>query len=156
METLQPLEIDLQSNPEQIWQTLVNFKNYGDWNSIVPYVSGELIMGEELRVTLVLPGDKVESGPCKVEKVIENEYYILSRKILSERLLYMEHAFIMQSVQPELNKYKFIQTLKVSGILWPVLKSRIKKVWLYFEQMNKDLKTQLEKPKHYGQRKRSA
>lgn len=156
METLKPLEIELQSNPEQIWQTLANLKSYGDWNSIVPYASGDLIDGEELRVTLVLPGDRVESGPCKVERVKANEYYILSRKMLSRRLLYMEHAFIIQSVQPELGRYKFIQTLRVSGILWPVFESRIKKVWLYFEQMNKDLKTHLEKPKHYGQRKRSA
>ena len=144
MSTLPLIVTDIKSDRPKLWKAISEMHQYGEWNSLVPYVAGNLAADNELRVTMVLPGEEVQSGPCKVEAVKEGEYFILSRKMIFNWLLYLEHGFIIQPINPEKGEFKFIQSLECSGLLLPLLKRQLKNTWKHFRIMNEDLKNYLE------------
>ncbi|WP_421765067.1 hypothetical protein [Ekhidna sp.] len=135
------LEIDINVSRKIIWATLADLDNYFNWNTLIPYGSGKLNEGNSLVISLKLKG-KTKSGTCKVNKVVHNHYFILSRKLIFKWLLYMEHAFIIENSD---HSNVFAQTLKMSGLLKPFMVKRFKPIWLKFHEMNKDLKKYLTK-----------
>lgn len=52
-------EIEIAAPPERVWQKLVDFPSYGDWNPFIREVSGELAIGSKLSIVLT-PGDGSE------------------------------------------------------------------------------------------------
>jgi uncharacterized protein YndB with AHSA1/START domain len=41
--------IDIDGQPEEVWEALVDFKSWEKWNSFIPMVEGNLKEGERLR-----------------------------------------------------------------------------------------------------------
>lgn len=139
------LEIKINGPRKKIWDTLTDLNNYFNWNSVVPHGRGEIIKGNTLVVSIKLPGKKARFGNCLVNEVVPQHYFILSRKMAFKWLLYMEHAFIIEALNESAHQFKFTQTLKISGLLKPLLKSPLKLAWDRFNQMNIDLKNHLNK-----------
>lgn len=143
-ESFEPLEIIIRASPEQVWKTVSEFNHYHEWNSVVPQGEGQLKVGNILKVSLQIPGRGSSPGTCRVNEVRPLSHFVLSRKLFSSRLLYMEHAFILRQGKSNPTETQFIQTLEGSGLLWPFLRISMKRVWKVFNQMNKDLKSQVE------------
>lgn len=142
--SFEPLEIIIRASPEQVWKTVSDINHYGVWNPVVPRGEGQLKVGNILKISLQIPGKGISTGPCKVNEVQPISHFILSRNMFSPRLLYMEHAFIVQSIGNENSETRFIQTLKGSGLLWPFLQKPLKRVWNEFNRMNEALKSHVE------------
>ena len=48
--------IEIDATPDQVWDVLMDFGAYGDWNPFVTSLSGEARTGETLTVQLEPPG----------------------------------------------------------------------------------------------------
>ena len=42
--------IIINANPEKIWTTLTNFENYSSWNPFIKSLSGEVSVGNKIKV----------------------------------------------------------------------------------------------------------
>ena len=42
--------IDIDGQPEEVWDVLVDFKSWEKWNSFIPMVEGNLKEGERMRI----------------------------------------------------------------------------------------------------------
>mgnify|MGYP001826850995 CR=1 FL=1 len=49
-------ETQIDAPPEEVWRVLTGFAEYGEWNPYIPWLEGNLAVGERLRVRLALPG----------------------------------------------------------------------------------------------------
>ncbi len=52
-------EIEIAASPERVWQALLDFARYPEWNPYVKAVEGKLGVGERLTLTLT-PADGSE------------------------------------------------------------------------------------------------
>ena len=49
-------DFDVDASDEQVWNVLVDFEHYPDWNPSVPAIAGDVRVGSTVSLTLALPG----------------------------------------------------------------------------------------------------
>jgi hypothetical protein len=50
--------IDLDASPQRVWEELVDFPAWKEWNPFIPSISGKLEIGARLQMTVAPPGMK--------------------------------------------------------------------------------------------------
>jgi hypothetical protein len=84
-------EIEIDAPPEKVWQALVDFASYPDWNPFIREVSGELAEGQSLRLVLT-PGDGSEKSlVASIARLAPNQELRWRRKLLFQRAFAGEH-----------------------------------------------------------------
>jgi len=135
------IEKVINSNRSEVWDTLTKFPNYENWNSIVPFGSGDLVVGGKLDMKLKMKGKKIKKFMPKIESVIQEHEFILSQTAIHKKIAYIKHYFILQKFN-ETNT-KFVQRWECSGILIPILWQVLVQSFKEFEAFNTDLSNQL-------------
>lgn len=64
-------KINIESNTKSIWQELINFEEYKNWNPAIYEVSGVLNEGEILKIVVKINGSTMVFKP-KILKYKEN------------------------------------------------------------------------------------
>ncbi len=128
--------------PAPIWDTLVDFDHYHVWNSVVPFGRGCAIPGTRLHLTLKQPSGDVRPFHPVVIAARPNAYLILAATVLQRTLVHMEHHFILQPLPS--NSTQLIQRWICSGLLVPILWTRLVRGMRPFAQFGEDLKRRVE------------
>ncbi len=50
--------IDINAPPQCVWDVLIDFASWGEWNPFIPVIAGKLEAGERLQITVSPPGIK--------------------------------------------------------------------------------------------------
>jgi hypothetical protein len=50
--------VDIDAPPERVWDVLLDFPGWKEWNQFIPSVNGALEVGAHLTIKVVLPGRK--------------------------------------------------------------------------------------------------
>ena len=136
--------IDIDAQPEEVWEVLVDFKSWESWNSFIPMVEGNLQVGERMRIKVVPPDIK--------PMIFEPEVYevILYKKILWGgsflKIIYRgDHAFLLEPGPDE--KTRFRQIERFMGPMVLLMGGMIEKTEVGYHQMNRALKERVEKNK---------
>ena len=88
--------VDIDAPPSAVWRVLTDFAAYPDWNPFIRRVSGELIVGSRLSVTIQPPGRRPMSFRPVVRRVDpEHELRWLGR-VLLPGLFDGEHVFALE------------------------------------------------------------
>ena len=128
--------------PAPIWDTLVDFDHYHVWNSVVPSGRGCARPGTQLHLMVKQPRGDAQPLHPTVIAVHPNTHLIPAATILHRALVHMEHHFILQPLQP--NATQLIQRWICSGLLVPMLWTRLVGEMQVFTQFGEDLKRQVE------------
>ena len=135
--------IDIESTPEAVWATLMDFNRYPDWNPFVVEISGRPNPGESLTVSLQNPGGKAMSVSPTVMTAIENREFSWLGKLGIKGIFDGHHHFQIEPTSD--GSIRFTQSEEFSGILVPVLwKMLNSKTRAGFEAMNTALKDRVE------------
>jgi hypothetical protein len=136
-------EIEIGAPAERVWEVLMDFASYPDWNPFVLKIEGEPAVGERLSVTLKLEGRKPVVFKPRVEgRVLRKEFRWQGRLILPG-LFDGEHTFQIESLAED--KVRFVQKERFRGILAPSLLKNIQdRTMASFEAMNRALKARAE------------
>lgn len=134
--------IIIDAPPAQVWQVLMNFDRYPQWNPFVKSIKGEAKMGAHLECTLQPEGMKPQVfKPTVVALELEREFAWLGKLGISG-LFDGEHHF---QLIPQDDKTLFIHKENFNGILVPLLLALIgDKTRRGFEAMNRALKQRVE------------
>lgn len=136
-------EIVINSDPETVWQKLMDFENYSKWNPFIRSVSGEKAMGEKLVIEIQPPnGSKMTFKPV-IQEFIPNQKLKWLGTGPIKGLFDGEHSFQLES-QGE-GQTKFIHEEKFTGLLVGLLNKTLDKTEQGFIQMNEALKKVSEK-----------
>ncbi len=134
-------KINIESNTKSIWQELINFEEYKNWNPAIYEVSGVLNEGEILKIVVKINGSTMVFKP-KILKYKENIELRWLGKLFIPKIFDGEHYFI---VKDNLNgTTTFIHGENFSGILIPFFKKMILDTKKNFEAMNEELKKRAE------------
>ncbi|MFW6056996.1 MAG: SRPBCC family protein [Chloroflexota bacterium] len=50
--------IDINAPPQRVWEVLIDFDAWREWNPFIPSITGKLEVGERLQITVSPPGMK--------------------------------------------------------------------------------------------------
>ena len=134
--------IEINASQEKIWDILLDFKSYADWNPFIKSVSGDAAVGSRLSVTMVAPGMKPQVFKPVVTEVWDKKQFRWLGKLGIPGLFDGEHMFILEELDP--NRTRFHQNEVFRGLLVPMTKETQQKALAGFKKMNKALKERAE------------
>ena len=137
--------IEIAATPGQVWDVLLDFAAYPEWNPFVRSISGGTTPGSKLRVTVQPQGGR----PMFFEPTVlvcnpARELRWLG-SVLVRGVFDGEHSFALAEVTP--NSCKFVHEERFSGLLVPLLMRGGMRTGTQagFEAMNRALKQRAER-----------
>lgn len=136
-------EIIINSSPDYVWQELMNFNAFPDWNPFIKQllVPDKLEVGAKLQVKLQLMNRKPQNFTPKIISLEPNKEFSWLGNLFVPKIFDGHHFFQLESVG---NKTRFIQKEKFSGILAFIIKFITKDTFNSFNAMNELLKERVE------------
>jgi hypothetical protein len=136
-------ETVIQAPAERIWEILMDFEQYPEWNPCITNIAGRSTPGERLRATLQLEGRKSMGFKPKVKVNTPHREFRWLGHLIVPGLFDGEHIFRLEPADQ--NGIKFIQREEFRGILASAfLKSIGETTRSGFDAMNQALKQRAE------------
>jgi len=134
--------IDIHATPEQVWQVLTDFKSYESWNPFIRKVEGKLNIGEKLKIRIHPTKQKaMEFKPTLLEVKNAQSLSWLGH-FLIPGLLDGQHCFELYSQKD--GRTSLVHSETFSGLLVPMMRSKLKSIKHDFDYMNQALKLRVE------------
>mgnify|MGYP003684440285 FL=1 len=135
--------IQIQASPEKVWSVLTDYNSYGEWNSFIKSIKGEVAVDQVIEAHVCPP----ESNEMTFKPVVlvfdENKELRWRGKLLFSGIFDGEHRFVLRANED--GSTEFIHAEKFSGILVPFMKKMLNGPTKNgFVQMNEALKKKVE------------
>lgn len=129
-------EILINVSSEKVWQILMDFDNYPNWNTFIKYIQNNKSDSTKLEIEIQTPnGNKMRFKPIIIDQ-IQNKKFSWKGKLLVSGLFDGEHIF--ELIANSDGSTTFIHSEKFSGILVPFI--NLKSTEKGFILMNQKLK----------------
>ena len=141
MKTIQE-SIDIAAAPEKVWEILLDFAAYSDWNPFITSIAGTPREGERLKVRIKPPGGMAMTF---APRVLEAEAPRILRwlgKLGISGVFDGEHKFQIENAGN--GTTRFTQSEAFAGLLVPLMAGTLSKTAEGFRQMNAALKQRSE------------
>lgn len=136
-------EIIIDAPMRIVWQTLVDFPAYPEWNPFLTGVEGFAETGRRIGLTFRLPDGKTQRFDARVAECDPPRELHWKGKLLVGGLYDGEHFFVLRDLSP--TRTKLLHCKKYSGLLAGLYaKSLDQNIPEGFRQMNEALKTRAE------------
>lgn len=135
-------EIEIDATPEVVWDTLLDFASYSEWNPFVVSIEGEAEIGSRLQARLQLPEGMASVFKPTVTALEPNRHLEWLGVVGFRGVFDGRHQFRIDATAAGT---RFTQSEEFTGILAPLMMMMIKsKTQLGFELMNKAIKERAE------------
>lgn len=136
-------QIEIKASPQRVWEVLMDFNNYSQWNSFILKASGDPVVGKTIQVTIQPKrNQKMEFTP-KVLKLDSSSEFRWKGKLGLKGVFDGEHYFKLESLDQ--NTTLFTHGEVFSGILSPIIYPMIMEdTQKGFIRMNNELKIRSE------------
>ncbi|USA46217.1 SRPBCC domain-containing protein [Acinetobacter sp. C26M] len=135
-------EILIHASAKEIWNVLMDFDRYPEWNPFIIRIEGHKELGGELKIVLQSAG---ESTMNFVPLVVENkqaEKFAWHGTLLFKQLFNGIHCFELIEVAEKKTLFKHSETF--NGFLVRFLGKELKKTEQNFHLMNESLRQRVE------------
>jgi hypothetical protein len=137
-------EILINSNPEKVWNILMDFDRYPEWNPFITIIKGEPIKGSKIEAKLEPPDLKGMTINPLILEVDDKKKFRWLGHLIVPGLFDGEHIF--ELIDNQNGTTTFIQREIFKGILIQLLKKLLEdNTRRGFELMNQKLKIESEK-----------
>ena len=107
--------IEIDAPPGRVWEALVDFVSYPDWNPFVPRIEGVPVRGERLRVRIEPPGSRGMTFRPRVEVAAKERKLEWVGHLLVPGLFDGRHSFEIEPLDD--GRVRFVQREQFSGLL---------------------------------------
>ena len=137
-------EIEIDASPAQVWDILMDFEKYPEWNPFIKSISGNATVGGNLKVVMQQPDSKSMTFKPKCLTAEPNKEFRWLGHLFIKGLFDGEHIFKLR--EREGGTTKLVQCENFNGLLLPLFWKQLNsKTISAFEQMNTALKNRAEK-----------
>jgi len=136
-------QIEINTEPAKIWEVLMDFDEYPEWNPFVVSIIGKPKLRERLKITISPePGKHMIFKP-RITMLEKSKKFAWLGQLFMTGLFDGHHIFELKSNSK--GSTTFIQREEFSGFLVPFLwKGMKEKTTKGFESMNQSLKNRVE------------
>jgi hypothetical protein len=136
-------QIEIAASNERVWEILIDFPSYPDWNPFIKSIKGEPRKGAKLDVFLQPPGSKGITLHPELLSVAEGrELKWVGHLLGVPRIFDGEHHFLIQDTTP--GRVTFVQQEAFGGVLVPFTGKLLDKTRQGFQLMNQALRQRAE------------
>jgi hypothetical protein len=136
-------KIEIHASAKIVWDILMDFADYPNWNPFMKKISGNPKKGSKLQVLIQPPDSRGMLFKPEILEYKPQEKLRWLGKLWIAHLFDGEHSLIIKKINDD--KVLFIQKERFTGILVPILGSFLKNSEKGFELMNSALKNEAEK-----------
>jgi hypothetical protein len=135
-------ESEIDAPPEIVWEQLIQFRDYPEWNPFIRKVEGSPTPGERLTVRMEPPeGTGMTFRPVVLAAVAPSELRWKGRLPIPG-VFDGEHSFHLEAIHP--SGTRFVQKEVFSGLLVPLFAKILRRTKNGFTLMNQALKMRAE------------
>lgn len=134
--------ININASANKIWNVLINFEEYENWNSFIISANGQAEINKNLKITIKVDDYKMMSFKPKILKVKENNELCWLGKVFVSGIFDGLHYFLIKENND--GTCTFTQAEKFNGILIPFFGKTFINTIKGFEKMNEELKKRAE------------
>ncbi len=133
--------IDIEANPQKVWEKLVDFNAWQRWNPFIPSVEGNLRVGEQMRIEVIPPGLKPMIFKPEVFEVKPETKIVWGGSFLG--FVYRgDHAFLLEPLPGGTTRFRQIERFRGPMVLF--MGGMIKNTEIGYQQMNLAFKRHVE------------
>lgn len=144
-------ETDIDAPAERVWQVLMDFDAFPEWNPFIRLVRGRPEVGSRLDVEIGASGARAMRFRPTVVKVVPNREFRWLGRVAVRGLFDGEHIFELEP-RGSLGT-RFVQRERFRGLFVPFLARRLEKdVRRGFDEMNRALRERAIGPPGDGSR----
>jgi len=136
-------EIIIDKDVSAVWNVLMDFESYPNWNPFVRSIEGEKYIGKKVSVTCNTAGGKMVSFKPIIIKLETDREFRWKGKLGFRGIFDGQHYFKLEKMGE--NQTKFIHGEDMSGVLVSLMGKTLNKMNDSFEMMNEALKKECEK-----------
>jgi hypothetical protein len=131
--------IHIHAPVDIVWDTLMNFQDYSNWNPFILEIAGDAETGKQISVTILPPDfDKPMTFSPSVFKHESQKEFRWKGKFFIKGLFDGEHYFLLEKLPNGSTALEHGESF--SGLIVPFLNGTLKKTERGFQQMNMALK----------------
>jgi hypothetical protein len=140
--TLLISEIVIDAPSEVVWQVLVDFDSYPDWNPVEIEAKGEAVVGAPFEHTGKLPGREPRTFHAKIIEATPPRALAWKGRIAVPGLFDARHHFEIDQLGDDRSRLR--QFEHFSGILVPFMRGVLRDTQAAFELANQAIKERAE------------
>ena len=140
--------VEINASPERVWAILTDLPGHSSWDPFIPSISGSLVPGQKLNVTIKPPGSRPTSFKPTVTSVVENREMAWLGRLIMPGLFDGAHRF---TLEPSQSGTKLQASESFSGLLVGFSPGLLQHTQQGFEQLNAALKERAEESPAVGQ-----
>jgi hypothetical protein len=137
-------EISIDASPLAVWDLLVDFDRYHEWNPFIPRGAGRPEIGATLVLEMQPPGDKLRTMRPTVLVATPGEHLRWRGTLSIPGLFTGRHEFILEPLGAAGTRVRHREDF--TGLLVPFLGGTLKKTEQGFHALNEALKKRAEGP----------
>lgn len=136
-------QIRINANPEKVWKVLTDYENHSKWNPFIRSITGDVKIGNKIKVVLGPQGSKPMTFKPKVLSLEPNCEFSWLGHLIFPGIFDGEHSF--QLYENGDGSTTFIHKEKFNGFLVRAMAKKLNtEIKAGFEDMNRALKRQVE------------
>lgn len=136
-------EIVIDAAAEHVWQHLVDWERYPEWNPFIRKIEGDLAVGSRLSITVEPVGGKAMDFSPTILVAAEGRELRWLGRLLIPGIFNGEHSFVLEKSPSGQTVFRHCE--RFSGLLIPLMWSSFGPGTIEgFSQMNEALKTRVE------------
>ncbi|MHA2252921.1 MAG: SRPBCC family protein [Candidatus Kariarchaeaceae archaeon] len=136
-------EINIETTPEELWEKLMDFDSYPNWNPFIKSIQGDKELDGRLEAKLEQVNGQGMNIKPRITNYEPNKLFSWLGKLLFNGLFDAEHYFEIQKLSDQ--EVKFIHKEKFNGVLVRFFRKMIDGATRdSFIAMNEALKLELE------------
>ncbi len=109
-------EIEIQASPEKVWQILIDFDKWPEWNPFIHTVVGKPETGENVDITF-RTASKEMTLHCTIVESEPSQELCWQYHVMIASLFRGEHSFIIEPVGTD--RVRFVDREIFNGLLVP-------------------------------------
>lgn len=139
--------IIINAPSQQVWQVLLDFEHYQEWNSLLQYLEGQPELGQKLKLRITIPNGISYIFQPTVTQYQENKVFAWKAITGIPGIFDGEHFFELQEIHDRTTKFTNRENFR--GLVTPIVKklSLLRDAEPGFKMMNQELKQRVEQLK---------
>ncbi|MEP5729367.1 MAG: SRPBCC domain-containing protein [Sulfitobacter sp.] len=136
-------EIEIEASPKDVWAVLSNTEAHSEWNPFIRAFVGDLMVGNQLTVTIEPPGNASMQIKPEILRVVEDKELLWVGRMGFRGIFDGEHSFILEETDRGTTLFRHAETF--SGMLvYPLMAFIGASTQEGFHAMNIALKSRVE------------
>lgn len=136
--------IDINVSVSEVWDILVDFESWENWNSFIPMVQGNLEVGKKMSIKVVSPGFKAMVFKPKVYEINSCNKISWGGSLI---VFVYKHDFLLEYIDNNITRFRQVEKFKGPIIL--LLNKMIKNTAIGYQNMNEEFKQYVENVESY-------